>query len=195
MKTFLALVLLLFSGGTAWADDYYCLLFSYDSKVPIPYNCHVWGTFVRVDAAGKLAEEVTVSWEPDKVSYIDRTRPGKHVGLRDTLEFAVRKKRVVRMWGPFETGEVFFERAKAHQKAEGRYKFFDCRTRKKKAQNCIHRLSDIAGHHKTGVYWGWWAAGSVHQHYRRQGVIRDCPNDKAVGLLGIDKYTIKRMSP
>jgi len=194
MKRFiLALVLFLGLCVPAWADTYYCLIFAYDSKpVPLPCKCHVWGEFVQVDDNGKLVKHFPVSWEPDKISYIDRSRPGMHSTLKDNMEYVQAKKRSLRVWGPFETDQKFFDKAEAQYKAQGKYKFLDCCTRKD-AQNCIHRLSDIAGPHRTGIYWGWWAADSVYKHYRRHGVIRDAKDDRVMALLGIEKYAMKRM--
>ncbi len=192
-RFFAACVLLLVLGSSAWADTYYCLLFAYDSKpIPTPCQCHVWGTFIQVDDDGKLVEEITVSWEPDKLSYIDRSGPGWNASLKDTLDHAVKKNRNVRMWGPYQTEKDFYEKAKVQYNAQGKYKFFDGCSRKK-SQNCIHRLSDIAGPHRTGIYWGWWAADSVYRHYRRQGVIIDTDNTAVVELLELDDYSIKRM--
>lgn len=177
---------MLFLGTFSRADNYYCLIFSYDSKpIPLPYKCHVWGVFVHTNDKGQIVEEFPVSWEPDKISFIDRKRSGWHSTLQDNLERA--SKYSIRMWGPFETERDFFLKAKAQHLAEGKYKFFDFYTRKK-AQNCIHRLSDIAGPHRTGIYWGWWAADSVYKHYRRKNVIRDTDNTTVVQLLGLDKH-------
>ncbi len=192
MKFFLSFFLLLATVNSAWADQFYCLLFAYDSKpVPLPCKCHVWGTFVQVSDDGKLVKEISISWEPDKISYFDFSRPGWH--STDSLDFAVKKNKSVRMWGPFEVKEAFFLKAVKQHAAQGRYKFLDGCTRRS-AQNCIHRLSDLAGPHRTGVYWGWWAADSVYKHYRRQGVIYDTKNgDQVIRLLHIDRYAIKRM--
>lgn len=188
-----AFILLLGVCGSALADTYYCLIFAYDSRpIPLPCKCHVWGEFVQVDDSGKVVKHFPVSWEPNKISYIDRSRPGWHSSTKDNLDHAVKKNRSVRMWGPFETDEKFFLKAEASHKEQGRYKFLDCCTRNR-AQNCIHRLSDIAGPHRTGIYWGWWAADSVYKHYRRCGVIRNAKSDEVIRLLGIDKYPVKRM--
>ena len=191
-KLLLSFVLVLALVNTALADCYYCLLFAYDSKpVPIPCLCHVWGTFVQVDDNGKLVKEVTISWEPDKVSYFDRSRPGWH--STDSLDFAVKRGKSIRMWGPYETSESFFKKAEKQHQSPGRYKWFDGFSRSH-SQNCIHRLSDIAGPHCTGIYWGWWAAQSVKKHYRRSDVIRNAEDgDRIIRILGINRYPVKRM--
>lgn len=195
MKNFiLAFVLFFTTVNAALADRYYCLLFSYDSQpIPLPCKSHVWGTFVQVGDDGKLVKEVSISWEPDKISYLDFRRPGWH--STNSLELAVKKKKVIRMWGPFETDKKFFDKAVLAYNEQGRYKFLDCCWRGS-SQNCIHKLSDIAGPHKTGIYWGWWAGDSVHKHFLRQGVITSTKNGESIiRLLGIHKYPIKRMTP
>ncbi len=192
MKKLLAVLFLLFACGSAWADTYYCLIFAYDSKpVPIPCKSHIFGTFARLDDDGKLVEHFTISWGPDKVTFF-RSRPGSNTSLKDELDDSVRLKRSVRMWGPFETDKDFYLKAKQQHQADGRYRFIDGFTRKR-TQNCIHRLSDVAGHHKTGIYWGWWAGNSVYKHYRRCGVIRDAKDDSVVRLLGVNNYPVRRM--
>ena len=192
MKHFLACVILLVAwANPAWADSFYCLLFAYDSKpVPMPCKSHVWGSFVRLDDQDRLKEVVTISWEPDKRSYLNRSRPGYNATLHETLDHGVKNNRTIRMFGPFETDEEFFNKAKVLHCDQGRYRFLDACTRKT-AMNCIHRLSDLAGPHKTGIYWGWWAADSVCKHFRRQGVIRETPNrSKVFSLLKLDAYRI-----
>ena len=191
MKFIFALVLFLSMSGPAWADRYYCLLFSYDSQpVALPCKSHVWGTFAQVSDDGKLVKQITISWEPDKVSYLDKRRPGWN--STDSLDFAVKHNRKVCMWGPFETDRTTFLKAEIQEALPGKYKFIDCCWRSN-AQNCIHRLSDVAGPHSTGIYWGWWAGESVCKHYKRQGIISNARNREAViSMLGIAKYPIER---
>lgn len=191
-KLLFALVLFLAAAGPVLADRYYCLLFAYDSQpISLPCKSHVWGLFIQVDDNGKLVKEVPISWEPDKVSYFDFRRPGWHSS--DSLDFAVKKKKQICMWGPFETDESFFKKAVLSYEGQGNYKFIDCCWRSS-AQNCIHKLSDIAGPHRTGIYWGWWAGDSVYKHYKRHGVIRNANNrETIIFLLGIQKFPVKRM--
>lgn len=191
MKFIFAFVLVLATAVPAWADRYYCLLFAYDSHpIAIPCKSHVWGTFVQVGDDGKLVKQVTISWEPDKVSYLDKRRPG--CNSTDSLDYAIKHNRKVRMWGPFETEKITFTKAVIQDALPGKYKFIDCCWRSN-AQNCIHRLSDVVGPHQTGVYWGWWAGESVYKHYQRHKVIRRVSDGESVMiLLGISKYPIDR---
>lgn len=193
MKPFLSALcaLLLWSSGV-WADTYYCLIFAYDSKpIPIPCQCHIWGTFIRLDDDGKLAQEISLSWAPDKISPLDRSRPGRNLTLEETMSGAHRRS--VRMWGPFEIDKLFFAKAVEQHQCPGHYKFIDGPFWRHRAQNCIHRLSDIAGPHKTGVYWGWWAADSVYQHYNRNGLLKHTEKDIPGMLPALEGHTIKRM--
>lgn len=192
-KFIFSLFLMLVCNSAVRADAYYCMLFSYDSKpVPIPVLCHIWGEFVHVDDKGKLVEDIVFSWGPDNVSYLDKTRPGVNNSYH-VLDYAKKEKNDVRMWGPFECNEHFYKKAKNQTAQDGKYKFIDCFNRKTN-QNCIHRLSDLAGPHKTGIYWGWWAGESVYKHYKKQGVIRPTTNsDTIYSMLELHRYEIKRM--
>jgi hypothetical protein len=191
MRYIFTLVCLLASNAVAFADKHYCLLFAYDSKpVPLPMLCHIWGTYVKTDDSKKIREVVTISWEPLKHDLFDRRRTAQNIDLKDTLDFAVRKRRKIRVWGPFATTDEFFTKAKNRLNEEGRYKFIDGCWRGT-SQNCIHRISDIAGYHRTGFYWGWWATDSVYKHYLRQGEIRPTEDREEVyEMLGLKCYNV-----
>ena len=192
MKTIPALIIWFVFTTSAWADSFFCLIFSYDSKpISIPCKCHVWGTFVHLRDDGKLVKEVCLSWEPDKINLLNRSRPGQNATLEETLEAG--KNKSIRLWGPYEIDKQFFDKACEQHCTPGNYRFIDGAWRNN-SQNCIHRLSDVGGHHRTGIYWGWWAADSVMKHFRRQGLIRPTNRgDEIYRLLGLYRHSIRRM--
>lgn len=194
MKTFVAaFVYMLLAASGAVADACYCMIFAHDSKpVPVPVRCHIWGVFVRLDDNGKFIQEVTLSWTTSKISLLDRPVPGHDMSLADTVSCA--KGQTIRMWGPFEISNDFFAKAQTQRnKPGGYYKFFDGLWRHK-AQNCIHHLSDIAGPHRTGVYWGWWAAESVCKHFSSQGLLHHTDKDILALLPELANCPIKKMT-
>lgn len=194
MKLFLSLVFCLIFGGVARADKYYCVIFSQDSApISIPFFCHIWGTFVHSSDNGKLMKEITISWEPERISYVDKRQTGFHSTLYGCLDHAQKKKSCVRMWGPYEIDKELFLRAEGKYHEPGKYKFLDGCSRKD-ACNCIHRLSDIAGNLKTGIRWGWWAADRVDRFMKEKNLVRPAEDkNDVVKMLRLHHYCIRRM--
>lgn len=177
---------------------YYCLIFSWDSRIPMPHKCHTFGTFVHIEN-GKLIEEVTLSWTPVfRWQITDRPVEGYHQSLKRTIEFALENKWVVRAWSPLEIKrELFLEAKKQYERQdEMRYKFMDCVARRKTKDvvNCIHCISDVVGPHKTYISYGLFASDSVHKHFVKRGKANPVNNYEDIAkLLDIDDYPIRKI--
>jgi hypothetical protein len=190
----LAVFLLSLSCLSAKADEYYCLIFAWDSKIPTPSKTHTWGTFAHV-SEGKLVKEATLSWTPQEWKYSDRPTSAYHMSLRDTMDFAADRKWVIRCWGPYRISEQFYkEGVRQYERTDMKYKFLDARQRVKsrgQVVNCIHCLSDVAGPHKTYVKWGWWASDSVVRHFDKKRLLTRAESEekeRVIKLLRIDGY-------
>ncbi len=192
----LSLILLLLCAVPTWADKYYCIVFSHDSHpIPLPHRSHVWGTFVRTDDYGKLKREFTISWAPrTEWHWTDRVKEGYNMTLRESLEDAVKCNRRICFWGPFEIEEDFYDKAVSQWASPGYYKCIDTFSRrwtKRRAENCIHRLSDIAGSRLiTHVKYGRHAGHAVYVHFNKKGLLQG-KNDQVMVLLSLNNYQLK----
>lgn len=196
MKTLLAVLVGFVMASTAGAKEYYCMVFAYDSKIPTPPTCHIWGSFFEING-NEVVKERTISWAPKHLSLINTASLGYNMDLETTLSNAEKKGRIVRMFGPYKITSEFFDKVDEQWRKPGYYRFLDGMSRHS-AQNCIHRLSDVAGRKKTGIFWGWWAAESVTKFFRHKGVIEDINDpdkcDRLLELTGLSRYTIHRIS-
>lgn len=198
MRYFISAVLLFLLNGSAWADKYYFVLFAHDSKIPIPFTCHVWGTWLKTTDDGKLIEQKTISWQPVGAwGLFDRAKKGYNLDLKESLEFARKKKRVIHYWGPFEISEEFHNQAVKRWEelpSQYQYKALDAISRKKTkpAVNCFHAISDIPGELKTHIRFGVWAGDGIYNHFNKKGLIKES-NQNVISLLELDNYlTTKR---
>lgn len=188
----LSILFLFLLNSSAWADKYYFTLFSHDSKVPIPFTCHVWGTWVKTSGKG-LLEEKTISWQPvGHWGMFDRAKKGYNLDLKESLEFAQSKKRVIRYWGPYEVSKDFYDQAASRWESlpqSHEYKALDAfsRSKGKPAVNCFHAVSDIPGNLKTHVRFGVWAGEGIYQHFKKHNLI-DCPKEDVSCLFMLDKF-------
>ena len=185
--------------GSARAERYYFALFAHDSKVPLPFTCHVWGTWAKVGDDGAIAGEVTISWMPvGSWHFIDKAKPGYNMTLRESLEFAAGSRKVIRYWGPFEIDREFYERAEARHRELPEtccYKALDAFSRRKAspAINCFHAVSDIPGKLTTHIRYGLWAGDGIYKHFRKHNLLRATEDEGAVAaLLGLKEYRARR---
>lgn len=193
-----AVLLLLLSSGYAQAAKYYCLLFSHDSKLPIPCYSHVFGTFLKIEDE-KIAEEVTISWRPYGSWHIfDKPKPGYNMTLKESLDLAKSENRVVCLYGPYEINEEFYQKAAFRYKElpdKYKYKALDCWSRHHgdPAINCHHALSDLTGGElRTYCRYGKLAIYSVKRHFEKEYSLQPVEEaDNIVGLLDIGAYNVR----
>jgi len=202
-RLLLVLVVFLCFSNSAWADKFYCAVFSHDSRpVPLPQYSHVWGTFVRTDDNGNLKQEITISWAPkDKWHWTDRPKNGYNMTLRESFEAAENGNRSMCVWGPVEVTEELYQRAESCSCAGGYYKGFDAISRRwcdPSAMNCIHRLSDVAGGSRlvTHFRFGKSAGHAVFSHFQKRGFFLPTlpqDRDRVAKILNLDYYILQRM--
>jgi hypothetical protein len=191
MKYLLSLVCFLFLSASAWADDYYAVLFAPDCSCP--KYCHVWGTFVQMHD-GKLVKDVTISWAPQGGwNVLDRKKPGYNMSLSESMSLS--GKHATCVWGPFVISEDTFKKADVIYHTSGNYKMMDALSNN--AENCIHHLSKVSGKRLiTHVRYGKYAASAIYKHYCREGmVVRTVQGDMILEAIGVNRYRLRKMTP
>lgn len=176
---------------TLTTPQHYVLVFSRDSKPPLPWKCHVWSTHVQI-TNNQITDQFTTSWAPKgKWSLIDKAKPGYNISLQETLNDA--KGSNIRMWGPYEiTQETYNDAKQWHQQLpnNAKYKALDALSRKKSppAINCFHAITQ--NNLKTYAYYGKFAAKKIIKYYKKQNLLKPTDNTEFLQQLGLNEITI-----
>lgn len=197
------IILFLWLATFATADEYYCIMFSHDTRIPRPDYSHVWGSFICMKN-NKVDTEFTISWNPKgKWRALDGKVPGYNKRLRASIEDAVYDKKTPRdvcLWGPYPITKEFHDKAFARYNLLNKtfmYEALDTVGSRidinKPATNCIHAISDIEpGLLKTGAKFGAGSTQAVVDYFMEKGCLKKysitLSGERVIVELGIDKY-------
>jgi acyl-CoA thioesterase-1 len=156
---------------------YYLMLFSYQlgDVNPPDYRSHTFGVFVKATAKDQVIDQKTISWLPaNNFATLLMSVPvkGRNYTLEDTCELALKCGSRLSRWGPFEIRPELYYKAEARVREleSGRHRYIVLDkywiTQKEGAVMCIHAISDIAGHLKSGDKRGEAASRAVVEHFR-----------------------------
>lgn len=145
-------------------DEHYVVVFSVEPNVLAvlrPDESHVFAAWVRV-RDGKIVEQVDVSWCPEgPPDILGRPQPGKNKTVSQSLKESKGWDLVYRV---LRTDRSMFEAAKRHVQTLTQYVALDAAHRPE-AVNCIHAVSDVGGHLKTGLSRGHGAAAEIARFF------------------------------
>lgn len=141
-------------------EEYHVVVMAYGTSATAS---HVFATWTR-SLDKEVVEQVDISWCPVKRSarLIISEVPGKNKSLKETLKDAHKSQRF--SYWLMKTDRSFYEAALRQKETLKRYRFIDGSSRPK-GVNCIHAVSDVAGHLNTGSVVGIDAGKLVADHF------------------------------
>ena len=195
----------LYAASQAHAQEkYYTVIFGVQDGPNRFREAHSFATFVRVQRPPvRILDQATISWLPASgvVNLRNRAERGTNHSLKRSLEL-VTSTQTIAQWGPFETTEDLFQRAKRQaQLLESGgllYKAVDFTTRTVGvAVNCEHAISDIVRNSgdplvRTGTARGHWGSFLVANHLRNSMIEPTVVHDWLNEPLGLNAYRIAK---
>ena len=187
-------------------DKFYAVVFGVQDGRNRFNEAHTFATFaqVRPKAADiEVVDQATISWLPR--AGIVRLRygpePGTNHPLKKSLE-DVGPGHVIAQWGPFETKEELFHRAKRQAQFLNRggvgYKAVDFFRRPwGVAINCEHAVLDVVRNPgqriiRTGTAHGHYGSSLVAEHLKGWMIEPHVTHDWLNASLGLDRYAIAK---
>jgi hypothetical protein len=158
-----ALGLLLVPGAAGAGEMYFVVIFSSQRKPHEAQCTHSFATFVKATGEGPCVEAYdlewhTISWLPaDLDIHLCRLLPcrGANFDLDTTLCWALEQGQRISRWGPYQIKKELYDKALCHLhhlSCDGvRYKCIDTGYPTRRASNCIHAVSDVAGSFRLRV--------------------------------------------
>ncbi len=145
-------------------------LFSYDHSWIPGWSPHSFAVFYRTDQ-GKVSDDFTISWlpatGPGDVRLFGEEVVGKNYSFEETMDYAIRDEKVVKLSGHYEVKDELYElgRAQLNRLNSGRVKYRVLGNRREgqeRVLHCVHAVSDILPENKDFDV-GWSYAEGANQ--------------------------------
>jgi hypothetical protein len=193
-------------------ERYYLFLFGSQDPTRRPAYTHTWASLVRaidVPRCNEPALEVhTISWLPTelKINALSfRVESGRNYELHETIDYALRTRQKIAMWGPYEVWHGFVHRFMTQKQfldsgAVG-YQCIDTvgeAARQGNGCDCIHAISDMDPAYPRWRYplalYGQPATGNLVRRMMHSPIFIDPPttHDWLISKLGLSCYPIER---